>query len=326
MKHTNEISGYRKVRKIQASEIKQKTRDIKIQKIEEFAKQNKTGVKFLSLPSTEWPMEKGGKHGDGLIKLCKENGIKLKMVGVENSCEKTMVKRFKKNAPKNAEALRGDFDTEVGNIFSEDSIAYGCNVIDADYCGNPAEVHIYDPETKKIRYSYSHIKTFRDTVKKAKRPMLYFMTFSCNGRIKGGAEGMQKALSPNATSIRCAIVHKVSQTLATYGLAHKAKLIMKIYYHGAGRHFMLTIGYAINYSPKSEIVKENWVKVNKTAKASKIRVAKIDWTGIKKEAMKALCDKGWTSENIAHALNTQKSKVRSVLAWHKHRDSWKKVA
>ena len=142
---------------------------------------------------------------------------------------------------------------------------------------------------------------------------------------------MMKALSPNAGSVQGAIKHKISQTLSTYGLTDKASRIMDIYYHGAGSHFMITVGYAINFEPKFAIVKENWVKVKKSAKASSSKASiKIDWEGVKKEAMKVLADAGWENDKIAHALNTQVGKVSGVISWYEHRDSWvngtKKVA
>jgi hypothetical protein len=198
------------------------------------------------------------------------------------------------------------------------------NTIWADYCGNPAEAFT-SSTSGKLRFRYPHILTFKNIVKEATEPMLYYMTFSCNGRIKGGAEKMQHALSPTAKTIAHAITHKVSQTLTAFGLQDKATRIMNVYYHGSGKSFMITLGYAINFKPKFSAVKENWVKVKTTAKASRV-TDKIDYAGLKKEAMKALCDLGWDNSKIAHALNTQVGKVVGVTAWHTHRDSWKKVA
>jgi hypothetical protein len=316
------MSSYQTVKRIQNNETKQRVREIIDNVIVDFAKQNKTPVTLLSLPSTEWAFEKGSKNGIGLNECCKKNKIKVKFIGVENSSQQKIVNAFKKNAPKNAIAIRGEFDNIVKQSFSGDLTR--CNVIYADYCGNPAKATFYNPETENYRYTYPHILLLRDVVEKAKKPTLYLMTFSCNGRIKGGAEAMQKALSPNSNSVHTAIKHKIAQTLCTYHLTHKAKIIMSVYYHGAGKSFMVTIGVAINYNPKTTTIKENWVKPTKTAK-EKYKHVKIDYIGIKKEAMKALSDLGWDNTKIAHALNTQVSKVRGVISWHEHRSSWKKI-
>jgi len=295
---------------IQSNVTKQAIRDVIDNQVINFAKQNKTSISLMSLPSTGWIFEKG------LIKHCKENSIKLKeMAGVENSTDTNVFHAFEENAPKEAtDLLKGDFDDFDTN---------GLNVVWADYCGNPAEA-TYN-STGKIRYSYTHINAFRDFVKQATKPSLYYMTFSCNGRILGGADNMVQAMSPNATYVYQAIQHKITQTLCTNKLSHKTQPVLSIYYHGSGKSFMVTIGFAINFKPTFSYVKENWIKRDKIETAKKGIIKMSELISVQKEAMKALCDKGWNNEKIAHALNTTKGKVSAVISWHKHRDSWQKV-
>jgi len=315
------MNDYLTLKRIQNDETKSNVRREIMDLIVKFSNQCKKSVNLLSLPSTEWPFEKGIKKEAGLIDTCKKHGIKVKMTGIENSSDPKVLRAFRNNAPKGATVIKGDFD----NIAKKVLWSGGINVIWADYCGNPAEIgHISN--TGKLRYSYPHVKMFRDAVIESDKPMLYFMTFSCNGRIKGGADMMMRALSPNASSIHTAIRHKFSQTISTYGLRKKAKIIMDIYYHGTGKAFMVTLGFAINFNPKFPTVKKNWVKKDIKVKAAKIVRVKIDRVTIKKDAIKALSDIGWDNEKIAYALSTQRTKVGSVLAWHNHRSSWQKIS
>lgn len=320
---TEATTTMKKVKAIQgvsSNNKKQDVREVLKSQIISFAKQTKQDVHLFTLPSTEWIFEKGEKGNIGLIKLCKQNKIKLKITGVENSPDQDVIMAFKNNAPKDAVTLRGDFDKLAVNLIDEQP-----NVYWADYCGNPAKAYV-SKKTGKIRYSYEHMRTFRDVVAKTKKPALFFATYHCNGRIKGGADALQKSMSPQAKNIPCAIRHKMSQTLTSYGLSKKATKIASIYYHGAGIAFMVTIGFAINFTPKFPIVQENWVETKTTAKATKNIHVKVDWTGVKKDAMRALCSMGWKNEDIAHALNTQTGKVAPVTTWHIHRDSWTKGA
>jgi len=320
---------------IQNNNTKQRIRDIINMQGVNFAKQTNSVLCSLSLPSTEWRFEKGHGESLGLIDHCEKNNIKLVMTAIEGSPSAAVYKEFEQNAPKkfdidsNLFLHKGDFDSTLLSTIEKEVL---WNLVWADYCGNPAEIKNRILGT----YSYPHIMAFKDFVKKATKPSLYYMTFSCNGRIVGGKKNMLKALSCNSSQVHSAIRQKISATLRQYGLLNKVTPILDIYYHGSGKSFMFTIGFAINFKPKFQVVREDWVadwrKIKNMEKAiKKPRVVKteeveVDEVAIRKEAMKGLCDLGWNNEKIAMVLKVSVAKVSSVISWHKHRTSWKKSA
>lgn len=321
------MTSYKNVQGIQHTDAKQKIRDHILSQAISFSQQTKSDIKLLSLPSTEWAFERQ------LIQVAQKHKIKAKIVGVENSSDAKTRKAFLKNVPVSfCKARFGNIDVLIKGLYDPNSPIYGYNVIWADYCGNPAAFFMFGANGK-LRYNYPQFLTMRDVVAGAKGPLLYYMTFQCNGRIFGGAKKMMKAMSSQATTVPAAIRTKLSQTLAAYGLSEKATKIFDIYYHGTGISFMITVGIAINFKPKFYTVKEDWVKKDKENKktdqaigkhiVSQIDIAK-EAMNVSKEVMKILSDKGWDKEKIAKALNVNPQSVQSVLAWHHNRNSWEK--
>ena len=318
------MSDYKIVEHIQGNPNKRNIGDFINRQAVSFAIQTGLPIKLLSLPSTFWGQE------IGMIELCDKNGIKYQIIGVEGNPK--YVDEFEKNAPEGAITHKGKLDIQVPQIFDENSKFYGCNTVYADYCSEVAKAK-YDAETDKIRYSYPKVLVMKDFIQKATDPSLYYITLRCNGRVKGGRDKLQQAMSPNSSNFAAAIRNKIQQTLLMYGLSSKVTKILDVYYHGAGNSFMITLGYAINFKPKFDtykldLVKQGEVKKVKRAYVKKAyKVNKVEAINIKdltRKAVWALIDLGMKKSEIAAVLKTRERSVQSILVWKDHRNSWVK--
>lgn len=277
-------------------------------------------IVLATLPSTEWPFEKGIEDFQGFNGFCKENGVACKIVGIENSSEKITQEAFRNNAPSNAKCIKGNYDEVVRNLPN-------VNFYYPDYCGHPAK-----KKAHCTSYSYPEINAFVRIAEEKHNPFLYFMTFRCNiSRFKGGRDKLMRTMCKNAKTMPIAIRSKISQTLSIHGLQDKVKLIFSYYYHGTGSSLMLTIGYAVNMNITMKAVKidtiknRDMTKVYKTKSASNASNVEIDPEVLIKKAMKCLYDHKWDKKDIATVFNTKLNKVSSVMSWHDHRSSWTKA-
>jgi len=313
------------VHNLQENPDKQEIRKIIIGQSLNYATQNMSGkIGVLGLPSTEWHFEKQ------LIEAANEKGVKLThIVGVENGYDdsgKPFFHIVKANAPKGTTVLNMDIDEAIKNDTN-------CQVIWADYCGNPAEYH---PERIERCYSYPHIDTFVNKVQDAVNTgnsYQYYVTFCCNGRIQGGKETLIRVMGgKNCNSMSSAIRSKISLLLSIRKLTPFVTEILRVTYHGGKLSQMVTFGFAINFKPSFPSVRKEWMERYKAMKEvqkieqEKTRVATLapDPAALRKQAYRDLSDKGWKSSDIAEAFNVSRMKVGAVLAHHRHPESFKK--
>lgn len=280
---------------------------------EHFQKQIGKPLTVLSLPAIAWVWEK---------RLLDNPKLSIsEMTGVENHYDPQtgyLYPQVLANAPKGTKVINAEFDTVVS--------ANDFNVIWADYCGNPAE-EISSPDAKCYRYGYPHIATFVNKVATGK-PMIYFLTFCCNGRIKGGKVNMMLSMAPNAKTMTTAIRTKMSQMLCAKGLTDKVTEILRIEYKGGKRSHMVTFGFAVNFVPDFPRIKLDWMEQPRNPELVKnesgVIVAKPVETDYKRKAVHDLADKGWSIALICQVLDMPMPKVRALVATHLHPESFKK--
>ncbi len=284
-------------------------------------KLNLSDATVLSLPAF-WDWEKM------LQQKSEEAALQFSFVGVENGVDEkgqklySKVKAIKPNGMNVIDVIEDDFDTVVGKT--------DCSVVWADYCGNPAEV-----KQSKISglyyYSYPHIDAFVNKVAEGK-PLIYFMTFSCNGRIQGGRDALQGSMG--GKSMPSAIRKKIRHMLSGKGLSEKVQDVLRIYYHGGKRSKMITIGFVANVDFKMPMIKldlmkdyiqsKNIQKMIDATPVKKTSALPLDIKVIRTNAIKVLSDSGITNNLISTLLNLSRNQVGAVLAHHKNPNSFKK--
>lgn len=328
-----------KIDSLQENPYKQEIRKHIVSQVLAFSKDKTRHVELLSLPSTSWTFEKQ------LLLALNESGIGLNIHAAENGYDekgKPIFPLVKENALKGAMLENIDFDTLVRNwtnypcsIYQDKSFPF--QVVWADYCGNPAEFIGFNQGicNSDYRYAYPHLERFAETVAaavKRNRPMLYFMTFCCNGRIQGGKDALIKAMGgTNCRTMPAAIRTKISCLLSLRKLVPHITEVLRVVYHGGKRSNMVTLGFAVNFEPSFPSIKLDWMDAYRQAKQTetgdkgeKVEIRVADPIALRKQAFRDLSDKGWTSSDIAAAFNISRMKVGAVLAHHRHPESFKK--
>jgi len=299
---------------VQSNENKQKVRDIILTQTQNaFHRSTKLGV--LSLPSTEWKFEKQMLANDKL-------GNRISFInGVENSAIRYLIAQ--NTCPKTATQINIehiDFDKKISKIIKNKEVKK-YNLIWADYCGLPFVLN-------NGEYEYPHLETFARIVKEAKAPMLYYMTFDCSVRFKGGKNPVITAMGDETCkTMPQAIRNRLNKIMREYGITDKAQNICQIYYRGGKRSDMVTLGFAINICLNLTRVKKVNLNLMNSPK-SKVSFAPTTKKGkdeMNAKAVKDLFDAGWGSDDIAVVTKMNAQSVRSILAWHQHPTSFGKV-
>ena len=306
------------------------------QQIEAFAKQQGR-LSMVSLPATEWLIERE------LLESSKANNLPCSITGLEkNPAKHAIFDEAKQNKPhgKNVKLFNEDFDAFV-EATATNHTKY--NAFWADYCGCFKAGFGMDFETK-----YPHIACFFHEAKTLSNPFLYYLTFSLNGRIKGGRKGKNTLKFAQE-------VKNVFQNYCIYYRLTNIIPIMSVIYKGAGRQNMITIGFAVNmgktqngqfwqylndlpasfpFSP----FKAKWLtNGNETPKETiKVSQCTSQWEtndeddednahdkALRSKAIKALYNAKIPNADIATLLNLTRNQVGSVLAWHCNPESFK---
>jgi len=331
--------------KLQANGSKQKVREIITKTALDFAKDEEVDIHLMSLPSTEWTFE---KH---FSEAAKKAGVKMASVqAVENGTDREgnaifpLVKAAKpKLAGTRIYLAKKDFDKAMLDKVEKKGVT---NFIWADYCGNPAKFKYFSQKRNLPRYSYPHIEAFVEVVKKAEHPLLYCMTFCCNGRIEGGRDSLKKAMSSGAKDMPAAIKAKINCTLSREGVTNEAQEICRMSYKGGKRSYMITFVFAVGFTPEiknmkydlKELIAEVPKKKEKKITDKQLfKLVKKDRALKKVEKLKAsrlkdmqrkvihhLTDEGFDSQEIADVLGVARGKVGATLAWYLNPDSFSK--
>ena len=122
-----------------------------------------------------------------------------------------------------------------------------------------------------------------------------------------------------------AIRAKIGCKLSALGLTDKCHEILRIEYKGGKRSFMVTLAFAVNFTPKFSPVKLNLIPKKQT-KHNSSNADELVGESLKtwKDAVRDLHDRGWENTDIAAILNVSRNQVGSVLAHHCNPNSWGK--
>jgi hypothetical protein len=291
--------------------------------------QNQHRVKLFvgDLPAEKW------LFANGLFASLGKKNIKM-IYGFENSKKSAIVNAIASNPlcceNKNVKLELcniSDFISDAAKKYFANDEQYKVpsskitrfNVVWADFCGNPAE---HNKHRQKRKFTYKDIDAFVDFVSVQNKPALYYLTFSITGaRIVGGKKALKQALSAKAKNMPAAILEKIEKKLSSARVRHKVKRILKVIYRGGSRDSsqMITIGFAINFSPRPTfpIVKENWIgnlnknKIQKIKKNQEI----TDLANLQKKAIILLLNsKKLSKHQIANAFQVSVMKVGAIAA------------